>query len=379
MEIELSEEHKAFRTAVREFAEKEIAPLVDEAEKNEKFPEELFPKMGALGFLCVRYPEQYGGAGADKIAECISVEETARVSCGIASAFMVQSGIGTEVIYKYGTEEQKHDYLVPAIRGQKISAFGLSEPDAGSDAANIKTRAVRDGDYFVINGTKMFITNGPICDYVFLTAVTDRTKSPSRGISAILVDKGTPGFTCRKLDKVGNRSAETGELVFEDCRVPVTNLLGEEGSGFRYVMGTLTGGRISHAGRSVGTAQAAFDESLAYAKERVQFGQPIGKFQAIAFKLARMAMEIEAARWFMYRAAYLYEQGVPCDKEASMCKLFASEVAVRATEDAMQIHAGYGYMSDSRIQRYFRDARLFTITEGTSEVQQLVISRQLGL
>lgn len=380
MDFELTEEHKMFRDAIRNFAEKEIAPLVDEAEEKESFPKQLFPQMGALGYLCVRYPAQYGGAGMDKIAECIYVEELSRVCAGISAALMVHAGIGTSAILDHGSEEQKQKYLVPAIKGLKVSAFGLTEPDAGSDAASIKTTAVRQGDHYVVNGSKIFITNGPFADFVLLAAYTDRSKGPRGGVSVIIVEKGTPGFSvARKLKKAGCHTSETAELAFEDCHVPVTNLIGEEGKGFPYLMEALESGRISHAARSIGVAQAAYEASLDYSKTRVQFGQPIGKFQAIAFKVARMAMEIEAARWLTFRSAWLLDQGRDCRKEAAMCKLYASEVVKRVTNQAMEIHAGYGYMKESPVQRYFRDAWLFTTTEGTSEIQQLVISRQLGL
>lgn len=380
MDFEFTEEQKMFREAIRNFAEKEIAPLVEEAEENERFPEGLFPRMGALGYLCVRYPAQYGGPGMDKVSECIYVEEVSRICTGIAASLMVQSGIGTSMILDHGTEEQKQKYLVPAIKGQKIGAFGLTEPDAGSDAAAIRTTAVRHGDHYVINGSKMFITNSTIADFVLLAAYTDKSKGPRGGVSVIIVDRGTPGFTvARKLKKVGCRSSDTGELAFDSCQVPASNLVGEEGKGFPYLMQALEAGRISHASRSIGIAQSAYEASLKYAQERVQFGQPIGKFQAIQFKLARMAMEIEAARWLTFHAAWLYDQGRQCRKEAAMCKLYASETAKKTADEAMQIHAGYGYMRESPVQRYFRDAWLSTITEGTSEIQQLVIARQLGL
>ncbi len=292
MDFELSEENKMFKEAIRNFAEKEIAPLVDEAEAKEKFPLELFPKMGSLGYLCVRYPAKYGAAEMSKTAECISVEELARVCAGISAGLMIQSGLGTSILCDHGTEELKKKYLPPAIKGQKIAAFALTEPNAGSDAAAIQTKATKQGNGYVIDGSKTFITNGPIADFATVAAYTDRSKGPRAGVSLFIVEKGPPGYSvARKLNKVGNRSAETGELAFESCRVPKENLIGEEGRGFPYLMAGLAGGRISHSFRSIGVAQAAFDASLKYAKERVQFGQPIGKFQAISFKLARMAME----------------------------------------------------------------------------------------
>ncbi len=378
MDFELTEAQKMFQEAIREFAQKEIAPLVDEAEKTSSFPMQLFPKMGQLGYLCARYPEKYGGSGLGKIGDCICVEEVAYHSVGIAAGIMVQSGIGTGAIYNRGTEEQKQKFLVPAIKGQKIAAFGLTEPNAGSDAASIQTTAVRKNGKYVLNGTKMFITNGTFCDYVVTAAVTDKTKG-TRGISLFIVEKDSPGFSRSKIYKFCARSGEVAELVFDDCTIPAENLIGEEGNGFRYVMETLTGGRISHASRSLGLARAAFDAALKYSQERVQFGQPIAKFQFNSFKLAQMAMEIEAARWLIFYAAWLYDMNKPHVKEAAMAKLFASQVAERVTTEALQIHGGYGLTEESVAQRYFRDCRMGTITEGTSEVQLLVISREIGI
>jgi len=379
MDFELSEEHKMFQEAIRNFAEKEIAPLVEEAEKTATFPLQLFPQMGKLGYICVRYPAKYGGAEIGKVGDCISVEEVAYQSVGICAGTMVQSGIGTTAVYSYGSEDQKQKYLVPAIKGEKIAAFGLTEPNAGSDAASIETTATKKNGKYVLNGTKIFITNGNICDFVLAAAYTDKSKGARGGVSLFIVEKDTPGFNRSKLHKFCGRSGETGELSFEDCAVPEENLIGEEGKGFPYLMESLMGGRISHASRSLGLARAAYDATLKYAQERVQFGQPIAKFQANSFKLARMAMDIEAARWLIFHAAWLYDQNKPHVKEAAMAKLFASEVAVSVTTEAMQIHGGYGLTEESVIQRYFRDSRMSTITEGTSEIQQLVISRQIGI
>lgn len=379
MDFEFSEEQKMLREAIRDFAQKEIAPLVEEAEKTSTFPLQLFPKMGELGYLCPRYPPEYGGAGMGKIGDCISVEEISYVDVGIAAGIMVTGGIGTSAIYMHGSEAQKQKYLVPAIKGQKIAAFGLTEPNAGSDAAAIQTTAVKKNGKYVINGTKMFITNGNICDFVCVAAYTDKSKGAGKGVSLFIVEKDTPGFNRSKLHKFCSRPGETAELTFEDCAIPEENRIGEEGRGFPYIMEVLYGGRISHAARSLGLSRAAYDAAFKYAQERVQFGQPIAKFQINAFKLAHMAMEIEAARWLMYYAASLYDQNKPHVKEAAMAKLFAAEVSVRVTTEAIQIHGGYGLTDDSVAQRYFRDARLATITEGTSEIQQLVIARQLGI
>jgi len=380
MDFELTEENRIFQEAIRDFAQREIAPLVDEAEEKNVFPQQLFKKMGEQGFLCPRYPIELGGGGGDKITECIMMEELNKVNAGIAASLMAQSGLCTQPIYRFGSEEQKRRLLIPAIKGEKIGAFGLTEPDAGSDAASIKTRALRNGDDYIINGTKIFITNGPICDYVLLAAYTDPTKR-GEGINLFVVEKGTPGFSVsRKLDKVGNRSIETGELVFEDCRVPAKNMIGEkEGGGFDMITDTLTSGRITYGSRCTGTAQAAYDLTVEYAKQRVQFGKPIIKFQATRFKLAEMAMNIDIMRSYTYRVAWLYDQGKNVRKESSMVKLFTAETLQKILSDSMQIHGGYGYMMEYPIQRYWRDGRLFTITEGTSEIQRLVICRELGL
>ena len=377
MDFDLTEEHALFQKAIRSFAEKEIAPLVDEAEETNIFPKQLFKKMGGLGYLCPRYPVELGGGGGDKIMDIIMAEELNRVNAGIAASLMVQSGLSTQPIYRYGSEEQKEKFLMPAIKGEKIAAFALTEPDAGSDAASIKTRASRDDDYYVLNGTKIFTTNGPICDFATVAAYTDPSKR-GEGISLFIVEKDTPGFSAsRKLDKVGNRSIETGELVFEDCRVPAKNLIGEkEGGGFDMIADTLISGRITYGGRCTGTAQAAYELTVEYAKQRIQFGKPIVSFQATRFKLAEMAMNIDIMRSYNYRVAWMYDQGRNVRKESSMVKLFAAETLQKILSDSMQIHGGYGYMMEYPIQRHWRDGRLFTITEGTSEVQRLVIANE---
>jgi len=380
MDFSFNEEEKMLQKTIKTFVEKEITPLVDEAEAKQKFPVEVLQKMAKQGYLCVNYPAEYGGGGLGVVAECIILEEIARINAGIAGGVMLQSGIGTHMILDNGNEEQKQKYLVPVINAEKISAFGLTEPNAGSDVASIQTKAEKDGDYYVINGSKTFITLGSICDFICVACWTDKSKSAGKGISVIVVEKGTPGFTvARVLEKVGFHSSEPAELVFEDCRVPRANLIGEEGKGFGYLMNTLAHGRITHSMTSLGLAQAALDEALLYANQRVQFGQPIGKFQAIKFKLARMAMQVQAARLMSYYAAWLYDQGERCIKEASMAKLYASEVANEVTEKAMHIFGGYGYMMEYPVQRYWRDAKSRKITEGTSEIQKTVIARELGL
>jgi alkylation response protein AidB-like acyl-CoA dehydrogenase len=379
VDFDLSEEQKMFQQAVRDFAEKEITPLIDEAEENEKYPEEIFPKAGDLGYLCVRYSAKYGAAEAGKTGECIFNEELARVCVGICSGLMVQSGIGTSAVYDHGSEELKQRFLVPAIKGRKVGALGLTEPNAGSDAASLQATATKDGNNYILNGTKTFITNGTFADFITVPAWTDKTQKASQGISMLVLEKGTPGFSARKLNKMAFRSQEVAELSFENCPIPQENLVGEEGRGFVYVLKALAGGRLSHSSRSLGLARAAFEASMSYGQERVQFGQPIGKFQVNTFKLVDMAVELEAARWLMYHACWLFDNDKPYAKEAFISKLFASEMAVRIADTALQIHGGYGFVTESPIQRYSRDAKLFTITEGTSEVQRIAIGRELGI
>ena len=377
---ELSEEQVMVRDAIRRFVEREVAPLVEEAEAEGKFPIQLFRKMGALGYLCIRYPLEMGGGGADKVTECILSEELNRICAGIAAALMVQGGLATVPIYEFGSQELKERFLLPAIRGEKIGAFALTEPDVGSDAASLKTRAVPDGNDYVLRGAKTFITNGPICDYAVVAATVDPSKK-AQGISLFVVEKGTPGFSVtRKLDKVGNRSAETGELLFEECRIPKRNLIGEkEGKGFEQIRDTLMSGRITYGGRSTGVAQAAYEASLKYARDRVQFGRPIIEFQVTRFKLAQMAMKIDIMRSYTYRVARLYDAGHRnLMKEASMVKLFCAETLQEILSQAMQIHGGYGYTMEYPVQRFWRDGRLFTVTEGTSEIHHLVIARESG-
>jgi alkylation response protein AidB-like acyl-CoA dehydrogenase len=292
---------------------------------------------------------------------------------------MVQGGLATGPIYQFGSQELKERILLPAIKGEKIGAFALTEPDVGSDAASIKTRATRDGDHYILRGAKTFITNGPICDYAVVAATVDPSRK-AEGISLFVVEKGTPGFTVtRKLEKVGNRSAETGELLFDDCRIPAANMIGDkEGKGFEHIRDTLMSGRITYGGRSTGVAQAAYEASLKYAQDRVQFGRPIVQFQVTRFKLAQMAMKIDVMRSYTYRVARLYDEGHRVMKEASMVKLFCAETLQEILAQAMQIHGGYGYTMEYPIQRYWRDGRLFTITEGTSEIHHTVIARESG-
>lgn len=374
----LKEEHYIFKEQIRRFCEKEIAPLVEESERTQTFPKSLFPLMGRLGYLCIRYPEEYGGAGADKITEVILREEMSRICQGIASSWSAHSHLATYPIYHGGTEEQKQRFLIPAIKGEKIGGFALTEPDAGSDTKSIKTTAVRHGDTYTLNGSKTFITNSPFADFLTVAAYTDKSRG-YRGISLFIVDRDTPGMTITKLSKEGIRSSDIGEISFVDCPVPLENLMGLKEGTFGLIMETLSEGRISVAANMVGVAQAAYEASLQYARGRVQFGKPIGKYQAVSHKIADMAVDIQAARLMVYSAAYLLGQGKSCVFEASACKLFASETAVKTARHAIQIHGGYGLMSEYPLFRYLRDSLVYTIGEGTSEIQRNIIARELGL
>jgi alkylation response protein AidB-like acyl-CoA dehydrogenase len=377
--FQLDDEQEAFRQTIRSFAARELAPRVEELERTESFPLDLFRQMGRLGYLGVGIPERHGGSGGGMVMRCLLIEEIARVNCGFAAALLAHVGLATIPIWKFGTEEQKRAYLAPALRGEKLGAFGLSEPNAGSDAASLRTVAERRGDGYVITGSKMFITNGNLADYVLVAAYTDRSRRGA-GISLFIVDRDAPGFSVqRKLRKTGHHTSETAALDFDGCHVSASQLLGGLEGGFRQVTETLEGGRITHAARSVGVSQAALEAALAYASAREQFGEKIARFQAIRHKLARMAMQVEAARTLMWRAAWLFDQGGRCMREAAMAKLFGSEVAQEVTWEAMQVHGGYGYITEFPVERFWRDARLMTITEGTSEIQLTIIARELGL
>jgi len=377
MEFELSEEHRMIQRMVREFAEKEIAPRAEEIDETDRFPEDLFRRMGELGILGLPFPEEYGGSGGDYIALVLALEEIARVSGTMAIILDAHTSLCCEPIYLFGTEEQKRKYLVPLARGEKIGAFGLTEPQAGSDAGATRTRAVRDGDHWVINGQKCFITNGSVADVIVITAKTD-PEAGTRGISAFIVEKGTPGFRPgRDEKKMGLKGSVTSELFFEDCRIPAENLLGKENEGFKQFLTTLDAGRVAIAAMALGLAQGAFERSVAYAKQRVQFGQPIANFQAIQWMIAEMATEIEAARLMVYRAAWLRTKGMRFTKEASMAKLFTTEMSERVCRKAIQIHGGYGYIREYAVERMYRDQRLCAIGEGTNEIQRLVIARHV--
>jgi alkylation response protein AidB-like acyl-CoA dehydrogenase len=378
LNFDLSQEQAMIRRLAREFAEGEVAPGAAERDKTGRFPLELVRKMGELGLMGIPYPEEYGGMGGDTVSYALAVEEISRVDGSLGITLAAHCSIGMGPVYYFGTEEQKQRWLPGAARGEYLASFGLTEPGAGSDSAGTKTTAVRDGDGWLLNGTKIFITNAAYCGYIVCTAVT-RPGEGHKGISAFIVPNPTPGFTIGPAyDKMGLRSSDTRPLYFEDVRLPADALLGKEGEGFRQFMVTLDGGRISIGAMAVGIAQGALDAALAYARQRVQFGQPISKFQAIQFKLADMAMEIELARNMVLKAAWLKDQGRPFTREAAMAKLFASETAVRAANQAIQIHGGMGYMEEMPVSRFWRDAKLTEIGEGTSEIQRLVIARQMG-
>jgi len=377
MDFELTEEQRMFRRMVRDFAEQEIAPRAEEIDATDEFPHDLFRRMAEVGLLGLPFPPQYGGSGADYETVVIALEEIARVSGSMAITFDAHTSLCCEPIYHFGTEAQKATYLPPLIRGEMVGAFGLTEPQAGSDAGATQTRAVREGDEWVINGQKIYITNGSIADVVVFTAMTEPEKG-TRGISAFIVEKGTPGFKPgRDEKKMGLKGSVTSELFFENCRIPLDNMLGEENEGFRQFLITLDAGRIAIAAMAVGLAQGAYERSLDYAKEREQFGQPIASFQAIRWMLADMATEIDAARLMVHRAAWRKEQGRRYTKEASMAKLFATEMSERVCHDAIQIHGGYGYVREYEVERMYRDQRLCQIGEGTNEIQRLVISREV--
>lgn len=386
MDFSLTSEQEMLRETIRKFAEKEIRPFIEEAEEKHTFPLEILSKMGDSGLLGVSFSAEYGGAGIEdastrKITECLVLEELSRVCAGIA--FGIQAaviGAPNYIIRDFGTEEHKQRYLVPAINGKKIGAFSLTEPNAGSDAASIQTSAVKDGDSYILNGNKIFCTNGNIADYITVAVVTDKDKGVKGGISVIIVEKETAGFSVgQKFKKIGHRSAENVELVFENCRVPKENIVGGEGNGWPCLMGALNESRVSDSARAVGVAQAACEAALAYAKERMQFGKPIGKNQAVAFKLARMHMQIEAARTLTHKAAYALGSKKDARLEISTARLFASEMVTSVTTQALETFGGYGFMEDYPVQRYWRDARLFYFGYGTEEIQKLVISRSLGL
>jgi len=378
MDFNLCEEHQMIKKMVQDFARNEIAPVAEDLERAEKFPQELFNKMGELDLFALPFSEEYGGTGDGYLAYAIAVEEVSKVSASLGITYAAHCSIGSGPIYLFGSEEQKKEWIPQLASGEAIAAFGLTEPDAGSDASSTRTTAVLEGNEWVLNGTKCFITNASVANVAVITAVTDPGKG-NKGISAFLVPTGTPGYgVSQTYDKMGLKASDTAEIVLNDVKIPESNLLGNRGEGFKQFLKVLDGGRISIGALSVGIASACLEASLEYARQRTQFGQPISKFQAIQFKLADMFMELEFARLMVHKAAWLKDNSQDFTKEAAMAKLFASETAVKAALEAIQIFGGYGYMKDYPVERYLRDAKLMEIGEGTSEIQRLVIARQLG-
>jgi alkylation response protein AidB-like acyl-CoA dehydrogenase len=377
MNLTLSADQELLRQSVREFAEAELRPHVMVWDEAQAFPQELLSKFADLGLMGIQFPEQYGGAGMSSVDYCLCIEELARVDPSVCLSVAAHNGLGASHIFMFGTEEQRRTYLTPLARGEKLAAWGLTEASSGSDAAAMRTTAVRDGKHWVINGSKQFITHGRTGDVIVVMAVTNRAKG-NRGISAFIVERGTPGFRAgKKENKLGMRASETSELIFENCRVPAPQLLGTEDQGFINALQVLDAGRIGIAALAVGLAQGAYDAARSYAFVRKQFGQPIGTFQSIRAKLVDNAVRIDAARLLTYRAAAMKDEGQRTTLEAAMAKLYSSEIAVRAAEDGVQIHGGYGFVKDYPAEKYFRDVKLTTIGEGTSEIQRLVIARQL--
>jgi alkylation response protein AidB-like acyl-CoA dehydrogenase len=384
VEFGLTDEQKQLRRTVREFAEGEILPHVMEWDEASTFPLELIPKLAQMGFLGVIFPEKYGGAGMGYVEYAIIIEELSRVDGSIGIIVAAHNSLCSNHIYKFGTEEQKKKYLTPLAQGKKLGCWSLTEPEAGSDAGGTRTTAKKVGDSWVLNGSKTFTTNGHYGDVCVAMAVTDPSKK-SHGISAFIIERGTPGFKPgKKENKLGLRASDTSEVIFTDCKIPAANLLGKEGEGFVNSLQILDGGRISIASLGLGMAQGAYECSVRYAKQRKQFGKPIAEFQAIQFKLADMATEIEAARLLTYQAAWLADRGIAAGdadaritQESSMAKLYAGEVAVRVANEAVQIHGGYGFIKDYPAEKFYRDVKLCTIGEGTSEIQRMVIARQI--
>jgi short-chain 2-methylacyl-CoA dehydrogenase len=379
--FDLTDEQRLLRDTVREFARREVAPVAEELDRTKAFPYELVAKMGNLGLMGIPFPEQYGGGGADTLAYVLAVEEMTMVDSSVAITMAAHTSLGTMPIYLWGTDEQKDDWLPQLCSGKKLAAFGLTEPEAGSDAGNTQTRASLDDGEWVVNGAKQFITNSgtEISGCVTITAVTGQSNG-TKEISNIIVPNGTPGYEPGEpYRKMGWNASDTRPLTFDDCRVPEGNLLGRRGDGFKQFLQILDGGRIGVAAMGVGLAQGALDEAISYAKERRAFGQAIGKFQAIQTKIADLSSQIEAARLLVYRAALLKDRGEPFTLTAAQAKLITGRLAVRATEEAVQIHGGYGYIEEYPVCRFYRDAKILTIGEGTDEVQQMVIARQLGV
>jgi butyryl-CoA dehydrogenase len=377
MNFTMTPEHEMMRKSIRDFAVNEIEPGVADRDEKEEFSREIFEKMAGMELTGIPWPEEYGGAGDDYLSYAIAVEEISRVDASAGVTLSAHTSLCCWPIYKYGNEEQKQKYLAPLARGEKLGGYGLTEPSAGSDAGSLQTTAVLDGEHYVLNGNKVWITNADAGEIYVVFATTDKSLK-AKGIAAFIVEKGTPGFTFGKKEKkLGIRSSATSELIFDDCRVPKENLLGKEGEGFKIAMTTLDGGRNGIAAQALGIAQGALDAAVDYAKTREQFGRPIADFQAVSFMIADMATKIEAARLLTYQAAFLESQGLPYAKESAMSKLYASDIAMEATVNAVQIFGGYGYSREYPVERYMRDAKITQIYEGTNEIQRLVIGRYL--
>lgn len=378
MDFDLTKEQAMIRKLIRDFAEAEVAPGADERDRTGEFPKKIFEQLAELGMMGLPFPEQYGGAEADTISFAIVVEELSRVCGSTGITYSAHISLGGAPIHLFGTHEQKEKYLTPLCTGKYLGAFGLTEPNAGSDAGGTQTTATLDGDQWMLSGSKCFITNASYAKNLAITAVTDRSKG-TNGISAFIVPTDTTGFTViNNYEKMGLHASNTTELVLENVSVPKENILGVEGNGFKQFLATLDGGRIGIGAMAVGIAQGAYEKSLQYVKERKQFGKSLSAFQAIQFKLADMAMNIELARNMVYKAAWLKDQGRSFKKEAAMAKLYASEICMRVCDQAVQIHGGYGYMKEYQVERFFRDAKLLEIGEGTSEIQRMVIAREVG-
>jgi alkylation response protein AidB-like acyl-CoA dehydrogenase len=377
MDFYLTETQKQVKQLARDFAEKEIAPFVRKYDEKGEFPFEIMKKLGEIGFLGITFPEEYGGSGLKYLDYVVIIEEISRVDPSIGLSVAAHNGLCTNHIYCFGDENQKRKYLPELYTGKKIGAWALTEPQAGSDAANLLTTAVKENSYYILNGNKVFTTHGSVGDVIVVMAVTDKTKGKN-GISSFIVEKGYRGLIVgKKEDKLGMRASDTCSLIFDNCKVPVENLIGEEGQGYKQAMEILAGGRIGIAALSVGLAQGAFELSLKYSKERKAFGKYIAEFQAIQWKLADMATQIESARLLTYKAAYLKDQGKDYSLYASMAKYFASEVAVKCAIEAVQIYGGYGYIKEYPVEKFYRDAKLLTIGEGTSEIQKIIIANKI--
>lgn len=378
MNFDLTDEQLMIKKMMREFSDEVVAPGAIERDKTKHFPVDIFKELSKMGMMGLPFPEKYGGGGADTTSFAIVTEELSRACASTGITYSAHISLGGAPLHLFGTEEQKQDYLAPICKGESFGAFGLTEPNAGSDAGGTQTTAKEDGDDFVINGSKVYITNASYAKHLAITAITDNTNG-KKEISAIIVPTDAEGFTViDNYEKMGLNASNTTELVLDNVRVPKKNLLGTRGHGFRQFLVTLDGGRIGIGAMAVGIAQAAYERALRYSKERKQFGKTLSEFQVTQFKLADMAMKIELARNMVYKAAWLKDQGRPFTKEAAMCKLYASEIAMEVADEAIQIHGGYGYMKEYEVERYMRDAKLLEIGEGTSEVQRMVIARQIG-